>query len=136
MRNATIKQSTCARSSSDQREILRNCPMLTYENNHYVLSHSINVAVKRHQTIIDLLFTGVVLFLVTVGTLCIGCGLELDQLITNFKRPLPLIVGLICQIVYLPCLSLGITKILRLDNSTSLGLISTASSPGKIFCNT
>ncbi len=120
-------------SSSNRQEILRNCPMLTYENNHYVLSEQINVAVKRHQTIIDTLFTCVVIFLVTIGTLCIGCGLELEQLINNIKRPIPLIVGLFCQIVYLPCLSMGITKIFRLDNSTSLGLISTASSPGKIF---
>jgi predicted Na+-dependent transporter len=109
--------------------------MLKYENNHYVLTQKITVAIKRHQTIIDILFTGVVIFLVTVGTLCIGCGLEIEQLMTNFKRPIPLIVGLFCQIIYLPLLSFGITKLFRLDHSTSLGLISTASSPGKIFYN-
>jgi predicted Na+-dependent transporter len=107
--------------------------MLKYENNYYVLTQKITVAIKRHQTIIDILFTGVVIFLVTVGTLCIGCGLEIEQLMTNFKRPIPLIVGLFCQIIYLPLLSFGITKLFRLDHSTSLGLISTASSPGKIF---
>jgi predicted Na+-dependent transporter len=105
--------------------------MLTYENNYYILSQRITIAIKRHQSIIDVLFTCVVIFLVTIGTLCIGCGLEFEQLINNLKRPMPLLVGLFCQIVYLPCLSWGITKIFRLDNSTSLGLISTASSPGK-----
>jgi len=38
-----------------------------------------------------------------------------------------------CQVIYLPLLSFGIIKIFRLDNSTSLDLISTASSPDKIF---
>ena len=130
-KNATLEQRTCVSSSSNREDILRNCPILSYENNYYVLSQRINVAIKRHQSIIDILFTCVVMFLVTMGTLCIGCGLEFEQLLVNIKRPLPLIVGLFCQIVFLPCLSLGITKIFRLDNSTALGLISTASSPGK-----
>jgi predicted Na+-dependent transporter len=107
--------------------------MLKFENDHYVLSEKITVAIKRHQTIIDILFTGVVIVLVTVGTLCIGCGLEMEQLFINFKRPIPLMVGLFCQIVYLPLLSFAITKIFRLENYTSLGLLSTASSPGKLF---
>jgi hypothetical protein len=131
--NATIEQKTCLRSSSSRQDILQNCPMLKYENDYYILTQTINIAIKRHQTIIDFLFTGVVIFLVTAGTLCIGCGLEMEQLITNFKRPLPLIIGLICQVIYLPLLSYAIIKIFRLDNSTSLGLLSTASSPGKIF---
>lgn len=131
--NATIEEKICAESSSNQQDIIQNCPNLRYENDFYILTESLHVAVKRHQTIIDLLFTGVVIFLVTLGTLCIGCGLEIEQLTSNFRRPIPLIIGLFCQLVYLPCLSLGITKVLRLDNSTSLGLISTASCPGKMI---
>jgi Na+/H+-dicarboxylate symporter len=71
--------------------------MLTYENDYYILTQTISVAIKCCQSIINVLFTCVVIFLVTVGTLCIGCGLEMEQLIKNFKRPLPLIVGFICQ---------------------------------------
>jgi predicted Na+-dependent transporter len=111
-------------------DILRNCPTLKYENGHYILTQSVNVAIKRHQTIIDVLFTAVVIVLVTSGTLCIGCGLEMEQLVTSFQRPIPLLIGLFCQIIYLPLLSLGISKTFRLDNSTSLGLLSTATSPG------
>ena len=132
LQNATIEQKTCAQSSSNRQDILQNCPMLHHDNNSYILSETIHVAVRRHQSVIDVLFMSVVIFLVTVGTLCIGCGLEIEQLTSNFRRPIPLIIGLFCQLVYLPCLSLGITKVLRLDNSTSLGLISTAISPGKI----
>lgn len=135
-KNATIEQKTCAQSSSNRQDLLQNCPMLRSENNFYILSETIHVAIKRHQSVIDILFTSAVIFLVTVGTLCIGCGLEIEQLTKNFRRPIPLIIGLFCQLIYIPCLSLGITKILRLDNSTSLGLISTASSPGKnLFSN-
>jgi hypothetical protein len=130
LKNATNEQKACSESSSNQQDILRNCPTLKFENDHYILSQTITVAIKRHQTIIDILFTAVVTVLVTVGTLCIGCGLEMEQLVSNFRRPLPLIIGFLCQIVYLPLLSLGISKAFRSDNSTSLGLLSTASSPG------
>lgn len=112
-------------------EILQNCRMLKFKHGYYILTETINVAVKRHQTIIDVLFTGVVMFLVTMGTLCIGCDLEIEQLINNVKRPIPLIIGIACQIIYLPLLAFLISKILHLDGSTSLGLLSTASNPGK-----
>jgi BASS family bile acid:Na+ symporter len=104
--------------------------MFKFEHGYYILTEKINVGIKRHQTIIDILFTGVVMFLVTVGTLCIGCDLEIEEMINNLKRPIPLIIGLACQIIYLPLLSFFLAKIIRLDNSTSLGLLSTASSPG------
>ncbi|CAF0898573.1 unnamed protein product [Adineta ricciae] len=128
--NVTNEQVLCAHSSPDRTEILRNCPKLQYKDGFYVLNHTINIAIKRHQSIIDALFTGVVVMLVTGGTLCIGCGLEIEQLKNNFKRPIPLIIGLFCQIVYLPLLSVAISKIFRLDDPTSLGLLSTASTPG------
>lgn len=128
--NATEQQKLCSQTSNHQQEILDNCPTLSFEDNQYILSQTVNVAIKRHQTIIDILFMSVVFFLVTMGTLCIGCQLEINQLLNNFRRPIPLIVGLFCQIVYLPSLSYGIVKIFKLDNSTSLGLLSTASTPG------
>ena len=71
------------------------------------------------------------MFLVTFGTLCIGCDLELEQMLSNFRRPLPLLIGLACQIIYLPLLSFALSKIFKLGKSTSLGLLSTASSPGR-----
>jgi predicted Na+-dependent transporter len=114
-------------------EILENCPLLKFEHGYYILTEKLDVAVKRHQTVIDVLFTCVVMFLVTVGTLCIGCDLEIEQIMNNLKQPIPLIIGLACQIIYLPLLSFLIIKILRLDNSTSLGLLSIASSPGEFL---
>ncbi|CAF4011628.1 unnamed protein product, partial [Rotaria sp. Silwood1] len=97
--NGTYEQIKCSKSSLNHNEIVENCQMLKYENGYYILRQTINIAVKRHQTIIDLLFTSVVMFLVTTGILCIGCGLEMEQLIKNIRKPLPLIVGLICQII-------------------------------------
>lgn len=132
IKNATIDQKLCA-SSFTRMEILRHCAMLKFEKNYYILTQTITIAIKRHQSIIDILFTCVVMLLVTIGTLCIGCGLEIQQLVNNFKRPMPLIIGLICQIIYLPLLSYTIQKLFQLDNSKSLGLLSTATSPGKLF---
>jgi len=114
----------CALKSTEQ------CSTLKYRHGFYVLTEKITVAVKRRQTVIDTLFTVVVLFLVTFGTLCIGCDLEYEQLINNFRRPIPLLIGLGCQIIYLPLLAKGLTKMFQLNKSTSLGLLSTAGSPG------
>lgn len=128
--NGSAEERACAMFSLDRDEILHRCSMLKFENASYHYSQTIDVAIKRHQTIIDNLFTTVILFLVMIGTLCIGCGLELDQILENWKKPLPLFIGSFCQIIYVPLLSFGITKIFRLDRANSLGLISTASSPG------
>jgi hypothetical protein len=129
-KNITIEQNICSTSLPNRMEILQNCPMLKFEHGSYILREKINIAIKRHQTIIDVLFTGVLMFFVTIGTLCIGCDLEIEQIVNNFKRPISLIIGLVCQIIYLPLLSFIIAKIFRLDDSTSLGLLSTASSSG------
>lgn len=131
MENATLEQSRCSSSSSDSTEIRRRCPTLRFERGYYILTENVTVAIKRRQTIIDTLFTAVVTVLLTIGRLCIGCNLDIDQMINHFRRPIPLITGLICQIIYLPILSALICKIFSLDYSTSLGLLSTASSPGK-----
>ena len=129
MVNATIEQKRCSSSSSN--EILQKCSTLRFEHGFYILTEDITVAIKRRQTIIDTLFTVVVIVLLTIGRLCIGCNLETEQFTDHLKRPIPLITGLICQIIFLPILSALICKIFSLDNSTSLGLLSTASSPGK-----
>ena len=117
-------------------DILQNCPRLTIEQEHYVLTEEINIAVKRRQTVIDSLFTAVVTFLVTMGTLCIGCDIEMEQLVHNIKRPIPLLIGLFSQIIYLPLLSILLSKLFQLDASTSLGLLATASCPGKFTSRT
>ncbi|CAF0749286.1 unnamed protein product [Didymodactylos carnosus] len=121
---------SCRNSLPYTEDILRNCPSLTYENDSYVLNETIQIAVKRRQTIIDFLFTAIVIGLVTCGTFCIGCGLLFEQIAVNFHRPLPVLVGLFCQFVYMPLLSYGIIRILKLDSSTSLGILSTGICPG------
>ena len=129
--NKTHEQQQCAMVDFNREEILHYCSKIQLRTDHYVLSEKVRIAIKRRQTIIDTFFTGVVLFLVTMGTLCIGCRLNSEMVIDVIKRPLPLLVGLFCQIIYVPLLSFGLTKLFRFDPSNSLGLISTASSPGK-----
>lgn len=131
--NGTIEQIRCSSSSSNPAEILQRCSTLRFEHGYYILTEDITVAIKRRQTIIDTLFTAVVTVLLTIGRLCIGCNLDIDEMINHFRRPIPLITGLICQIIYLPILSALICKIFSLDKSTSLGLLSTASSPGNLL---
>jgi hypothetical protein len=131
--NITDEDRLCLESPANRSVILENCPTLTFDEDSYVLTEDIQVAIKRHQTVIDILFTIAVSFLVMMGTICIGCGLEIEQLMHNLKRPLPVLVGLFCQIIYLPLLAVLIGKVFRLDDSTNLGLLSTASCPGEIF---
>ncbi|CAF0850351.1 unnamed protein product [Didymodactylos carnosus] len=126
----SLENHACRNSFPYKDDLLRNCPSLMYENGSYVLNKTIQIAVKRRQTIIDILFTTIVVVLVAIGTFCIGCGLLIEQLASNIRHPLPLLVGLFCQFVFAPLLGFGIARILKLDHPVSLGILSTASCPG------
>lgn len=135
VKNATDEQRICLTSEFDDEDFFQRCSMIKNHSEFFRYSRTIDVAIKRRQTIIDTLFMSVIIVLVMAGTLCIGCGLEIEQIFENFRRPIPLLVGLFSQIIFLPLLSFGMTKIFRFDKAASLGLISTASSPGGASSN-
>ena len=65
----------------------------------------VDIAVKRQNTILDTIFTVVVIILVCIGTFLIGCRLITQNLYANIRRPIPILIGLFSQFLCLPLVS-------------------------------
>ncbi len=63
---------------------------------------NVDFAVKRKSTILDIIFTVVVILLVCIGTFLIGCRLVTQNLYANIRRPVPILIGLSSQFLCLP----------------------------------
>lgn len=62
----------------------------------------IDIAVKRKGTVLDIIFTVVIIILVCIGTFLIGCRLSTTNLIAHMRRPIPILIGLFSQFLCLP----------------------------------
>lgn len=62
----------------------------------------VDFAVKRKSSVLDTIFTVIVIILVCIGTFLIGCRLSSQNLIFNIRRPVPILIGLFSQFVCLP----------------------------------
>ena len=62
----------------------------------------IDFAVKRKSTVLDTIFTVIVIILVCIGTFLIGCRLVTQNLYANIRRPVPILIGLSSQFLCLP----------------------------------
>ena len=62
----------------------------------------VDFAVKKKSTILDIIFTVVVVLLVCIGTFLIGCRLMTQNLYANIRRPVPILIGLFSQFLCLP----------------------------------
>lgn len=69
---------------------------------NYTNNLNIDIAVKRKSTILDTIFTIVVIILVCIGTFLIGCRLITQNLYANIRRPIPILIGLFSQFLCLP----------------------------------
>jgi hypothetical protein len=73
---------------------------------HYLFNYTndlnIDFAVKRKSTVLDTIFTVVVIILVCIGTFLIGCRLVPQNLYANIRRPVPILIGLFSQFLCLP----------------------------------
>ncbi len=69
---------------------------------NYTNDLNIDLAVKRKSTILDIIFTVVVIILVCIGTFLIGCRLVIQNLYANIRRPVPILIGLSSQFLCLP----------------------------------
>ncbi|CAM4821442.1 unnamed protein product [Rotaria magnacalcarata] len=97
---------------------------------NYTNDLNIDLAVKRKTTVIDTIFTIVIIILVCIGTFLIGCRLVPQNLYANIRKPVPIIIGLFSQFLCLPLLAYGLAKLAKLDSSAAIGLLSTGTAPG------
>jgi hypothetical protein len=75
---------------------------------NYTNDLNIDFAVKRTSTVLDIIFTVVVIILVCIGTFLIGCRLITQNLYANIRRPIPILIGLFSQFLCLPLVRIKI----------------------------
>jgi hypothetical protein len=75
---------------------------------NYTNDLNIDLAVKRKSTILDTIFTVIVIILVCIGTFLIGCRLATQNLYANIRRPIPILIGLFSQFLCLPLVRIKI----------------------------
>ena len=88
------------------------------------------VKTKRIPRFIDTLFNYMLLPLILIVTCGMGCKLDLDIIKMKLRRPIPVLVGPVCQFICMPLVALCISKLLEFDPLTAMGLITVGSCPG------
>jgi hypothetical protein len=87
---------------------------------NYTNDLNIDLAVKRKSTILDTIFTVIVIILVCIGTFLIGCRLVTQNLYANIRRPVPILIGLSSQFLCLPLVRIEKTRISFKKNKPSI----------------
>lgn len=95
-----------------------------------IASSTLPVTVKRPKRIIDHVFTGSVILLMSILYINFGAALDVGALKQIARRPIGPVIGFMCQFVFMPLLSYGLGHLLFPDNyELQLGLFFTGVSP-------
>ena len=78
------------------------------------------------QSIINIML--VVIVCVVMASL--GCTIKPDVLKAQFRRPVGLIIGLVCQFIVYPAITFGLAHALKLEKWNAIGMILLGTSPG------
>ena len=105
-------------------------------NESTTLVGTIVVKVERsiNQVLVKLLRTGVTVML-CMSYVTMGSKVDLQIIRNQLKRPLPVLIGMVCQFVILPATAFGLCKLFFLDDAASVGLVTDGTSPGGFFSN-
>lgn len=68
----------------------------------WIESNIINVIVIRRVRVIDHVFTGSIVLLVSILYINFGCAMDWDVCAKTIKRPIGPLIGCVCQFVLMP----------------------------------
>ena len=84
----------------------------------------VDFAVKRKATVLDTIFTVIIIILVCIGTFLIGCRLSMQNLWSHLRRPIPILIGLFSQFLCLPLVREALSFFnLIFQNCLTMGLM-------------
>ena len=78
------------------------------------------------QSIINVMLVAIV----CVVMASLGCTIKPDVLKAQFRRPVGLIIGLVCQFIVYPAITFGLAHALKLEKWNAIGMILLGTSPG------
>uniref|UniRef100_A0A182FAH2 Uncharacterized protein n=1 Tax=Anopheles albimanus TaxID=7167 RepID=A0A182FAH2_ANOAL len=95
-----------------------------------VSTDTLPVTVIRQERVIDHVFTGSVILLISILYINFGAALDLGALKQIIRRPVGPVIGFLCQFVFMPLFSYGLGHLLFPDSyELQLGLFFTGVSP-------
>lgn len=72
---------------------------------------------------------------ICVVMLALGCTIEMKHVKANFRRPIGLIIGLVCQFILFPLITFGLAHALQLEKWNAVGMILLGTAPGGTISN-
>ncbi|XP_074657774.1 ileal sodium/bile acid cotransporter-like [Tubulanus polymorphus] len=94
------------------------------------------VTVIRPDRVVDIIFRVTISILVVISMILMGTKVDLDVVKEVLKRPYSPAIGFFCQVLIMPSLAYGISRMLRLNPSQALGIFATGCAPGGGLSNT
>ncbi|XP_071494674.1 hepatic sodium/bile acid cotransporter-like [Diadema antillarum] len=99
------------------------------------LIESYVVKVKHVDSILNPLFSYMVLAWLIISYIMMGSKMEFKGIWEIIKKPWVLLLAMACQFFLMPALAFALAKAFRLDDTTSLGLIMVGTCPGGWLSN-
>lgn len=93
------------------------------------------IKVIRTPTILDLLFTYLLLVWLVISYITTGAKMQPKIIWSKMKPPWPILIGMLGQFVIMPLWAFALTKIFSLDAETALGVIFVGTCPGGWLSN-
>ena len=93
------------------------------------------VAADELDATLKKLFDILLIAIVCVVMASLGCTIKPKVLKAQFRRPVGIIIGLVCQFVVFPAVTFGLAHALRLEKWNAIGMILLGTSPGGSVSN-
>ena len=75
-------------------------------NESQIAKYDYKLSVVRPESSLSTIFTVLVAVFVGINTLMYGCTLDLTLVKEHIKRPVPILIGLTCQLAFMPLVSI------------------------------
>nr|VZI16019.1 unnamed protein product [Spirometra erinaceieuropaei] len=88
------------------------------------------VRILRKRGVVEVVFRGVITFLVIGITFAMGCALDSRLIWNHLKKPVGPLIGFCCQFGIMPLVSFAIGMVMPIKPELGFGLLTTGCSPG------
>ncbi|XP_033117273.1 ileal sodium/bile acid cotransporter-like isoform X2 [Anneissia japonica] len=88
------------------------------------------VKVNRKPSIIDTIYRYTLQVWLILSYTAMGVKMDWKVIRRRLRRPWAILIGVLCQFIIMPLLAYSIAKLLQLDDTAAIGLITVGSSPG------
>ena len=82
------------------------------------------------KALVKQIFEILIIIAVCVIMIALGCTIEIKTLKAHLRRPIGIIIAVVCQFIAFPGIAFGLAHALQLDKWNAIGMILLASSPG------